>query len=58
MSELAATADLASARALPSGRPGGIMQQIRNFTAQPAVAKSLPLVGFIGMLGWPVSAAL
>lgn len=51
MSELAATADLASARALPSGRPGGIMQQIRNFTAQPAVAKSLPLVGFIGMLG-------
>lgn len=51
MSELAATADLASARALPSGRPGGIMQQIRNFTAQPAVAKSLPLVGFIGMIG-------
>ncbi len=51
MSELAATADLASARPLSSGRPGGIMQQIRNFTAQPAVAKSLPLVGFIGMLG-------
>ncbi len=51
MSELAATNDLASARPLPGGRPGGMMQQIRNFTAQPAVAKSLPLVGFIGMIG-------
>lgn len=53
MSELAATSttDLA-ARSLPSGgAPGGIMQQIRNFIAQPAVAKSLPLVGFIGMIG-------
>ena len=51
MSELAATpgTDL-SARPLPAaGKSGGIVQQIKNFIAQPAVAKSLPLVGFVGM---------
>jgi flagellar M-ring protein FliF len=52
MSELAASqsTDLA-ARPLPmSGKAGGIVQQIKNFIAQPAVAKSLPLVGFISMI--------
>jgi flagellar M-ring protein FliF len=29
----------------------GVAQNVRSFTAQPAVAKSLPLVGFIGLLG-------
>jgi flagellar M-ring protein FliF len=52
MSELAAKTDLAASRPLPiGGKGGGIMQQIRNFIAQPAVAKSLPLVGFISMIG-------
>lgn len=53
MSELAVTpsTDLA-ARPLPAtGRGGGIAQQIRNFIAQPAVAKSLPLIGFVGLIG-------
>jgi flagellar M-ring protein FliF len=52
MSELAATNDLAASRPLPlAGKSGGIVQQIKNFIAQPAVAKSLPLVGFISMIG-------
>jgi flagellar M-ring protein FliF len=32
-------------------RAGGIMHGVRNFLAQPAVAKSLPLLGFLGVLG-------
>ncbi|HTU10075.1 MAG TPA: flagellar basal-body MS-ring/collar protein FliF [Allosphingosinicella sp.] len=32
-------------------RSGGIMQQARGFMAQPAVAKSLPLLGLLGVLG-------
>src|SRR4028118_1059347 len=52
MSELAASTDLAASRPLPlAGKGGGIVQQIKNFIAQPAVAKSLPLVGFISMIG-------
>jgi flagellar M-ring protein FliF len=52
MSELAASTDLAASRPLPlAGKGGGIVQQLKNFIAQPAVAKSLPLVGFISMIG-------
>jgi flagellar M-ring protein FliF len=53
MSELiATTTDIAAARPLPSGgKAGGILQQIKGFAAQPAVAKSLPAVGFIAMIG-------
>ncbi len=32
-------------------RPGGIVQNLRGFIAQPAVAKSLPLLGFLAVLG-------
>jgi flagellar M-ring protein FliF len=53
MSEIAATNtnDLAASRPLPAGKGGGLMQQAKGFIAQPAVAKSLPLVGFIAMIG-------
>lgn len=40
----------ARASALPP-RSGGIMQSVRSFTAQPAVAKSLPLLGLLAVLG-------
>jgi flagellar M-ring protein FliF len=51
MSELAATTPLA-ARPLPlPGKGSGLVQQFKSFIAQPAVAKSLPLVGFISMIG-------
>jgi flagellar M-ring protein FliF len=39
----------ARAAALP--RSGGIMQNLRGFTGQPAVAKSLPLLGLLAVLG-------
>src|SRR5437868_3708188 len=39
----------ARAAALP--RSGGIMHSLRGFTAQPAVAKSLPLLGLLAVLG-------
>lgn len=39
----------ARAAALP--RSGGIMQSLRGFTAQPAVARSLPLLGLLAVLG-------
>jgi flagellar M-ring protein FliF len=32
-------------------RSGGIMQSLRGFTGQPAVAKSLPLLGLLAVLG-------
>jgi flagellar M-ring protein FliF len=32
-------------------RSGGIMQTLRGFTGQPAVAKSLPLLGLLAVLG-------
>ncbi|HYD14625.1 MAG TPA: flagellar basal-body MS-ring/collar protein FliF [Allosphingosinicella sp.] len=32
-------------------RSGGAMQGVRGFLAQPAVARSLPLLGFLGVLG-------
>jgi flagellar M-ring protein FliF len=32
-------------------RAGGVMQTVRTFLAQPAVAKSLPLLGFLAVLG-------
>jgi flagellar M-ring protein FliF len=40
----------ARASALPP-RSGGIMQSVRSFTAQPAVARSLPLMGLLAVLG-------
>lgn len=49
MSELAVTAAPVAASA--SARSGGIMAAVRSFTRQPAVAKSLPAVGFIALIG-------
>ncbi|WP_114954187.1 flagellar basal-body MS-ring/collar protein FliF [Sphingosinicella terrae] len=61
MSELAATTDLAPAtmrpavrRAEPTGAVGRLVQQARSFAAQPAVAKSLPAIGLIALLGLAV----
>ncbi len=57
MADLVATADAAApGRALiPSpaaaGGMGSILTRVKAFTAQPAVAKSLPMVGLIAMLG-------
>lgn len=57
MSELAASSTemvAAPARAVAAPRApalGGALQQLKAFTAQPAVAKSLPLIGLIAMLG-------
>jgi flagellar M-ring protein FliF len=39
------------ARAAAMPRSGGIMHTVRGFTAQPAVAKSLPLLGLLAVLG-------
>lgn len=39
------------ARPAAPARPGGLLQSARAFMAQPAVAKSLPLLGFLGVLG-------
>jgi flagellar M-ring protein FliF len=51
MSDIAASpTDLAS-RPLPASAKSGVVQQIKSFAAQPAVAKSLPLVGFLGLIG-------
>jgi flagellar M-ring protein FliF len=56
MSEIAAT-DLTSLPARGSAGAGsrtglkGAAQSVRGFAAQPAVAKSLPLIGFIALLG-------
>jgi len=46
--------DLAAAPARAAAVPprsGGILNGLRNFTAQPAVAKSLPLLGLLAVLG-------
>jgi flagellar M-ring protein FliF len=53
MSELAATSaiEIAAAARPATGKSGGIMQRIKAFTGQPAVAKSLPAVGMIVLLG-------
>lgn len=59
MSDLATTPDLSmpAARPAPTAAPAGngfsangIIQNARNFIAQPAVAKSLPAVGFVALL--------
>ncbi len=39
------------ARAAAMPRSGGLMQTVRGFTAQPAVARSLPLLGLLAVLG-------
>jgi flagellar M-ring protein FliF len=39
------------ARAAAPAPRGGFMQSVRGFLAQPAVAKSLPLLGFLAVLG-------
>jgi flagellar M-ring protein FliF len=39
------------ARPAAPARSGGLIQSARAFMAQPAVAKSLPLLGFLGVLG-------
>jgi flagellar M-ring protein FliF len=56
MSELAATNDIsATARSLPlGGKGGGIPQQIKGLLGQPAVAKSLPAVGFVALIALAV----
>jgi flagellar M-ring protein FliF len=42
---------VAASSRLPAGMPSGnVLERIRDFTRQPAVAKSLPIVGFIGAL--------
>lgn len=57
MADLIATADAAApGRALiPSpiaaGGAGAILTRVKAFAAQPAVAKSLPMVGLVAMLG-------
>src|SRR5689334_4975161 len=40
----------ARAAALPRSS-GGILQGLRGFTSQPAVARSLPLLGLLAVLG-------
>ncbi|MGZ8361922.1 MAG: flagellar basal-body MS-ring/collar protein FliF, partial [Allosphingosinicella sp.] len=59
MSELTVSSDLAptSARPASSSAGGGInrtLQQVRAFTAQPAVAKSLPAIGLLAVIGLAV----
>lgn len=55
MSELAATPDLVPVRSPAAGarsaKGGNVLQGVRSFIAQPAVAKSLPAIGFIALLG-------
>lgn len=56
MSEIAASSELAMspARAVPAApaKPApAFLQQVRAFTAQPAVAKSLPYVGMVALAG-------
>lgn len=57
MSELAATTDLTPSAArlpAPSGGGGttlrGVVQNLRTFAAQPAVARALPAIGFIALI--------
>jgi flagellar M-ring protein FliF len=53
MSELAATDLNALSPRAPAALParaGGLGQTLRGFAAQPAVAKSLPLLGFVALL--------
>lgn len=40
-----------AAQAAAKGGLSGILTQIRTITAQPAVAKSLPMIGLLGLLG-------
>lgn len=55
MSEAVANNDIISATARPlpavANPVGGALQSLRTLTAQPAVAKSLPMIGLIAMLG-------
>ncbi|QPQ55351.1 flagellar M-ring protein FliF [Allosphingosinicella flava] len=61
MSELAATSNdvvaasgrsVASAATMrPGAQMGSIFERMQNFTAQPAVAKSLPALGILALLG-------
>src|SRR5687768_701008 len=54
MSELAATPNdlTATARPLPlPGSGGGIFSQVRGLMAQPAVAKAMPAIGFVALIG-------
>lgn len=60
MSELAATSNdviAAPARSVAASAPrssaqmGSIFERIQGFTAQPAVAKSLPALGFLALMG-------
>ncbi|HYJ52938.1 MAG TPA: flagellar basal-body MS-ring/collar protein FliF [Allosphingosinicella sp.] len=54
MSELAATDLNALSPRAPAALParaGGLGQTLRGIVAQPAVAKSLPLLGFVALLG-------
>ena len=59
MAELAATPNelVASGRSLPvplgaldKGGMGGIFDRVAAFARQPAVAKSLPMIGMLGVL--------
>jgi flagellar M-ring protein FliF len=58
MSEIAATSGdvvASSGRAMPALRSnaklGGIFESVQGFAAQPAVAKSLPMLGLVALLG-------
>ncbi len=60
MADTALSTDLVSTsgRALPvplagiaQGGMGGILQRLRTFTSQPAIARSLPMMGMIALLG-------
>src|SRR5438128_10305844 len=51
MAELVATSATDVAALTSSGKSGGFMARISGFTRQPAVAKSLPAIGMLALLG-------
>ena len=50
MSELVATGAAQVAAVASAGKSGGFLARIKGFAGQPAVAKSLPAIGLIGLL--------
>ena len=55
MADLVTLAPETGSRALQARRadwsPGGILSRVRDFAAQPAVARSLPAAGLLGLIG-------
>jgi flagellar M-ring protein FliF len=54
MSELAATSTIDIAPARPAAGAGGVLTRIQGLAAQPAVAKALPAIGFVALIGLAV----